>query len=126
LATQYFSNIERGLINEGYRNENLEKLTFPDKTIDLHVTQDVFENILNPSFAFREINRTLKSGGCHIFTVPLVNKHSPTEIRAELRNGQIHHLKPESFHGNPILDGKSLVVTDWGYDFVEKPFFIDW
>lgn len=105
LDTQYFPNIERGLINEGYRNENLEKLTFPDESIDLHFTQDEFEHILNPSFAFRCINKTL-SGGCHIFTVPLVNKHSPTEIRAELRNGQVHHSKHGSFHGNPIIEKK--------------------
>ena len=36
------------------------------------------EHIFDPSKAFSEIARTLKTGGAHIFTVPLINKNKPT------------------------------------------------
>jgi ubiquinone/menaquinone biosynthesis C-methylase UbiE len=39
---------------------------------------------------FREIERTLKPGGAHIFTVPLVRKEKPTSKKADIDNsGQI-------------------------------------
>ena len=42
------------------------------------------EHIFNPQSAFREIARTLKPGGAHIFTVPLINKERTTECWAKL------------------------------------------
>ena len=74
IPTQYFPNRKSGLIYQWFRNENLESLTFKDESIDLHITQDDMEHIFDASKAFQEIARTLKSGGAHIFTTPLVNK----------------------------------------------------
>lgn len=56
------------------RCESLEALTFPDRSFDLVITQDVMEHIPDPDRAFQEIARVLKPGGAHIFTVPLVRK----------------------------------------------------
>lgn len=100
----------------GTRVENLEALTFSDSSVDLHVTQDVLEHVFDPAAAFREIERTLKPGGMHIFTVPLVRGDKPSVTRASTQGGSIVHHLPAQYHGNPIGDGKSLVVTDWGYD----------
>jgi len=65
-----------------FRCENLEALTFANESIDLHITQDVMEHVFHPSKVFKEIARTLKLGGAHIFTVPIVNKHMPSILRA--------------------------------------------
>ena len=100
----------------GVRNENLERLTFADGSIDLHVTQDVFEHVLDPDAAFREIARTLRPGGMHVFTVPIVNKHRPSCVRARRAGGGLEHLAPEQYHGSPVGDGRALVTVDWGYD----------
>ena len=102
------------------RCENLEQLTFPDNTFDIFITQDVMEHVLDPEAAFSEIARVLKPGGIHAFTVPLVNKCSPTSRRA-IKDGEsgIQHLKEPEFHGNPIDDQGSLVTVDWGYDIIE-------
>lgn len=101
---------------DGTRIENLESLTFSDSSIDLHVSQDVLEHVFDPAAAFREIERTLKPGGMHIFTVPLVQGIKHSVIRSSMQMDTIvYHLSPQ-YHGNPIGDGKSLVVTDWGYD----------
>ncbi len=118
FATHYFPEIKRGEIHEGFQNENLEQLSFADQSIDLHISQDVFEHILNPAQAFREIARTLKHGGAHIFTTPLVNKKLPTQWCAKMNpDGKIEYLlDPPEYHGNPISADGSLVTVHWGYD----------
>lgn len=117
IPSQFFPDKKPGTNAGKFRVENLESLTFFDESIDLHVTQDVFEHILNPSEAFREIARTLKPGGAHVFTVPLVNKHKPSKLRARINDhGDIVHLLPAEYHGNPISGEGSLVTVDWGFD----------
>lgn len=120
IGTQFFADRPGDRVVDGIRNENLEQLSFADGSIDLHVTQDVFEHVLNPDAAFREIGRTLSPGGMHVFTVPLVNKHRPSVTRARFLEGEIRHLLPPEYHGNPVGDGRALVVTDWGYDICDR------
>jgi SAM-dependent methyltransferase len=124
IATQYFAEHPSGQLYEGIRCENLEALTFPDDSIDLHITQDVLEHVLHPARAFSEIARTLRPGGAHIFTVPLVNKMDPSEVCAlEEINGQLRYLRPPVFHGNPISPEGSLVTVNWGFDICNHIFF---
>jgi SAM-dependent methyltransferase len=120
IASQYFDGIPSGATHDGWRSENLEALSFPDASIDLHVTQDVLEHVYDPDACFRELARTLKPGGMHIFTVPLVNGEKPTECRASLVNGAIVHHKPPEYHGNPVLDSGSLMTMDWGFDICAR------
>ena len=105
-----------------FRCENLEALSFADESIDLHITQDVLEHVFHPSKVFKEIARTLKPGGMHICTVPLVNKCMPSKLRARINNNEIVYLEPEKYHGNPVGDGKSLVTIDWGFDICRHIF----
>lgn len=102
ISTQFIPGHEPGCLVGGIRCENLEALTFADETIDLHVSQDVLEHVFHPSKVFREIARTLKPGGMHIFTVPLVNKNSPSKRRSQIHNGEIIYFEPEKYHGSPI------------------------
>jgi SAM-dependent methyltransferase len=102
----------------GYRSENLEKQTFPDRSFDLVITQDVFEHIFDAPTAFMEIARTLRPGGAHIFTTPLVNKGKHSEKWASLsETGIVYHHPPE-YHGNPMSPEGSLVTWHWGEDIV--------
>jgi len=52
--SQFYPAAPRGTNVTGFRNENLERLTFLDSSIDLHVTQDVFEQILDPAAHFEK------------------------------------------------------------------------
>ncbi len=122
LTSQFLPEHSPGSIVGGIRCENLEALTFADESIDLHITQDVLEHVFHPSKVFSEIARTLKPGGMHIFTVPLVNKSSPSKLRVGINNDKIVHLAPEIYHGNPIGDGRSLVTVDWGFDICQHIF----
>ena len=120
VGSQYFPGITPGEVHQGWRCENIEKLSFADASIGLHVTQDVFEHIFDPAAAVREIARTLRPGGMHIFTVPLINKQQPTEVCAKLNpDGTVEHLREPEYHGNPISDKGSLVTHRWGYDICE-------
>lgn len=123
VSTQFFPGEHLGSTVEGIRCENLEALTFPDESIDIHITQDVMEHIFKPSKAFSEIARSLKPGGAHIFTVPLVNKMQSSEPRAAINEeGRITFIKPEQYHGNPVSQEGSLVTVDWGFDICDYIF----
>lgn len=118
-STHYFPLSQKGSIVNGFRNENLEDQTFNDEGFDLVITQDVMEHVYNPEKAFSEIARTLKPGGAHIFTVPLVNKHKPTQVWATrgADNRPVFNFEPE-YHGNPVDPDGSPVTMHWGYDIV--------
>ncbi|MGQ0519368.1 class I SAM-dependent methyltransferase, partial [Bacillus sp. D-CC] len=50
------------------RCENLEDMTFQNESFDLFITQDVFEHVMEPKKAFKEIERVLKPGGALLYT----------------------------------------------------------
>jgi SAM-dependent methyltransferase len=122
IPSRYFERHRPGTLVDGMRCENLEALTFDDESIELHVSQDVVEHIFHPARAFREIARTLKPGGMHIFSVPIVNKDKPSARRARLEDGEIEHLVPAQYHGDGFGGPKSLVTVDWGYDICRHIF----
>ncbi len=107
--------------SKGYRSEDLERQTFADESFDLVVTQDVMEHVFDADAAFREIHRTLKPGGAHIFTTPLVKRDQPSQCRATRgSDGSVVHHGPPEFHGNPMSGEGSLVTWDWGFDITQK------
>jgi len=117
VASHYYAGVTPETIVNGVRCENLEHLSFGDESFDLHLTQDVFEHLFDPAAAFREIARTLRPGGAHVFTTPLVKKNEPTQFCASLApDGTVIHLiEPPEYHGNPISSQGSLVTANWGY-----------
>lgn len=116
-GSHYYENIPRGEYFNGYRSEDLSALTFGDNTFDLFITSDVFEHVLEPGAAFREIARVLKPGGAHIFVMPWYPELEHSRQRAVLKDGKIVHLLEPVYHGNPISEQGSLVTNDWGRDF---------
>lgn len=119
MASQYLPSVPFGTDLAGFRSEDLEAQTFADNSFDLVITQDVFEHLFRPDKAIAEIARTLKPGGAHIMSVPIVNKDRPSRRRASLDGGSIvHHAEPQ-YHGNPVDPNGSLVTVDWGYDIAD-------
>jgi SAM-dependent methyltransferase len=119
LATHCFPGVERGSLHQGFRCENLEALTFSDASFDLVITQDVFEHVLDYRRGFREIMRTLRPGGAHIFTTPKYKGLAKSEDRAVRTNGRVVYLCDPEYHGNPIDSSGSLVTVHYGDDICE-------
>lgn len=123
VASQYFADAAPGAIVDGFRNENLERQTFADETLDLVVSLDVMEHVFDPAAAYREVFRTLKPGGIYLHTVPIHKAQIEAATRrAELgADGAVRHLAGEpAYHGNPIDPNGSLVTFDYGYDLHQQ------
>ena len=94
-------------------------MTFQNESFDLFITQDVFEHVMEPNKAFKEIERVLKPGGAHVFTVPWYHTLPKTLQRARINEGGIEYIEEPIYHGNPIDENGSLVTFDWGQDMIE-------
>jgi len=117
--THFFPEIAPGNSKDGIRCENLEKQTFADDSFDLVVTSDVFEHVLDPARGFAEIARTLRQGGAHVFTVPWYWWKETLVRASRAEDGTVRNLEPPDYHGNPIDEKGSLVVTEWGRELCD-------
>jgi SAM-dependent methyltransferase len=117
-GSHFWPNVPLGAERDGWRCEDLERLTLPDESLELVVTQDVFEHVLGPERAFAEIGRVLRPGGAHVFTVPWYAP-TPTRVRARGPLEAIRHLAPPEYHGDPVDTGGALVATEWGPELLD-------
>jgi len=110
---------EGGAVIKGIRHEDVENLSFPNGTLDLIVSNDVFEHVPNPPEAFAECARVLKDGGVMLATIPFHQNNDVSIIRSKLVKGKLEHILPPAYHGNPVSAEGSLVFTDFGWDIIE-------
>jgi SAM-dependent methyltransferase len=114
VFSEYFLNRKKGEMIKGIRNEDLQDLSFRENSIDIVITQDIFEHIKNPEKAFMEIYRILKVGGYHVFTTPLYQKSE----KLIDENDQI--LKyPVIYHGDHMNNQGAKVYTNFGKDIID-------
>lgn len=111
---------EGGAIIKGLRHEDVESLSFPDGSLDLIVSNDVFEHVPHPAKAFAECARVLKTGGLMLTTIPFHCNNNESISRAKMVNGQLEHVLTPSYHGNPVSADGSLVFTDFGWDVIKE------
>ena len=118
-CSEYLDGIKPGNVDpeSGIRCEDLRKLTFENQSFDLVISEDVLEHVDGYEKAFREINRVLKTGGFHIFTIPLYGDRKTTKRAITTEKGIVHLLPPE-YHGDPLRE-KILVYTDFGSDIID-------
>jgi ubiquinone/menaquinone biosynthesis C-methylase UbiE len=116
LGPQY----KGGEIINGIRHEDVEALSFSDNSLDLIVSNDVFEHVPNIENAFRECLRVLVPGGTLLSTFPFHCGDDFSVLRAEIKNNNIVNLQPEMYHGNPVSEKGSLVFHDFGWDLFPR------
>jgi len=122
IASHFYQNIGLGQMHQGFRNEDLQRQTFPDDKFDLFISLDVLEHVPDPRSAFGEIWRTLKPGGIMLSTFPVRKEQvAAVEARAVFNeDGSVTRLKEPRYHGNPISPSGSLVTVDYGYEIHQR------
>ncbi|MEO6292390.1 MAG: class I SAM-dependent methyltransferase [Burkholderiaceae bacterium] len=109
-----------GDIIQGIRHEDVENLSFSDASLDLIVSNDVFEHVPNPAQAFAECARVLNTEGTMLATIPFHSNADKSIIRSKIVDGQLEHYLTQSYHGNPVSADGSLVFTDFGWDLLQE------
>ncbi len=110
-----------GHINaHGVRHESATSLTFPDASFDRYLSFAVFEHIPDYSKAFKEAARVLRPGGKLFFTVPFDPGLQEHQIRAQvLPDGEIEHILPPEYHGDPMSQAGVLCFQIFGWDILD-------
>ena len=117
----YWPDVELGETRDGVRCEDLRALTLADDSLDLVVSSDIFEHVRGPTQAFAEIFRVLRSGGYHVFTVPVRwPLPSQTKQLVDCSGSEDVFLVPPRYHGSPKDPEGSLVYTEFGMDLPES------
>lgn len=106
--------------NNGVRNETLCALSFPDQSFDTLVSLDVLEHIPDYEQAFKECSRVLRPGGKMMWSVPFI-PNSPTNIiRARVDDGEIVHIQPPEYHGDPLSGDGVLCFQHFGWQMLDQ------
>lgn len=109
-----------GALNENnIRNEDLTALSFDKNSFDAIVSLDVFEHIPEYKKSFKECARILKPGGKMMWSVPFIPAHHDTTIRAKIVNGEIQHIHPPEYHGDPLSPDGVLCFQHFGWDMFD-------
>lgn len=110
---EYFDDVVSGNYLDGVMCVDMQNMPFEDNYFDFVITEDVLEHVWDISQALKEVNRVLKLGGKHIFTVPV---HENVVTMSRKNN------KLEVFHGDPLRPEGAKVITDFGRDIAS---FVD-
>ena len=114
------TDVSPGEMRDGIECQDLMNLTYADNSFDLVLSSDIFEHVRKPFAGFKEVNRVLKPGGFHIFSIP-VEQPMPrrTVFRVDTSGPEDVHVLPAQYHGVP-KGNRILVYTDFGADMVAR------
>ena len=122
ICSEYFGpEYAPGQLVRGVRNEDLQRLSFLDRSFDLVLSSDVLEHMPEPYLAHHEILRVLRPSGRHIFTVPYKSDADKDDVRARLVSGKIEYLAEKLYHGDPIRPQQGVLVwTIFGREMIDR------
>ena len=120
IGSEFFGYDKKsGELIDGIRHEDALNLSLFDESVDIIVSNDVFEHIPNYKKGLSEAYRVLKQNGLLLISIPFLVDNMKTKQRAILKNNQIEHILPPEYHSNPISNDGSLVFFDYGWDFLK-------
>ncbi len=118
-SSYFWEDLKPGQFREGVQCQDLMNITFEDNSFDLVLSSDIFEHVRRPFVGLKEVNRVLKPGGYHIFSIPSeYPMPAKTVFRVDTSGPENVFVLPKRYNSAPG-GGKSLVYTDFGADMVE-------
>lgn len=119
IGSEYLGDHTSGTRIGELRHEDVEALSFANDSLDLIVSNEVFEHVPNPLKGFAECLRVLKPGGIMLATFPFYSSEDVSVTRASITPTGLVHKLPPVYHGNPVSESGSLVFTDFGWDLLD-------
>jgi SAM-dependent methyltransferase len=120
IGSEYLGeSFSSGEIVKNVRHEDALALSLKDESLDIIVSNDVYEHVPDIYKTFTEAYRVLRKNGKVLFSVPFQTSEVSTQKRAEINAGRIEHMLPERYHGNPVSEKGSLVFYDFGWDLLD-------
>lgn len=111
---------EAGITVNGIRHEDALQLSFASSSLDVAVSNDVYEHVTDIDRTLAEAYRVLRHNGKLLISVPFQPAEAVTTKRAEVVGGAVRFLAPARYHGNPLAEEGSLVFYDFGWDLLQK------
>jgi hypothetical protein len=115
--TEYYQGALPGEIIKGIRNEDVQNTSFPDASLDLITSNQVFEHVPDDIKGFGECYRVLKRGGALIFTVPLYSFPKTERLAEILEDKLVVYGEPE-YHDSRT-DGPNTALTFWHHSSLD-------
>lgn len=109
VCSDYFDDVPSGTYRNGVLCADLRNLPFKNHSLDLIISEDIFEHIDGIEKAFQEIERVLKIGGKHIFTIPICESRNSIKMPESIRVNHMDYLRPQGIK----------VTYDYGKDICE-------
>jgi len=122
LGSEYLGNsIQFGVTDtRGVRNESVTKLTFEDGRFAAIVSFDVLEHVPDYGIGFREFYRCLEPGGVLLLSVPFTGLPATITRARVSTTGEVEHLLPPEYHGDPLKDAGCLCFYHFGWDMLDR------
>ena len=104
----------------GVRHENLERLSFADQSFDLIMSFDVLEHVADARRSMQEVFRCLNQGATFLWTAPFDAGKKNNTVRAVVQDGELVHLMPPEYHGDPMKPDGVLCFRYFGWDVLNE------
>lgn len=102
------------------RFEDVTALSFEGDCLDAIVSFDVLEHVPDYQSALSEFARVLRKDGVLVLTAPFVSQFEATLMRARMKpDGEIEHLMPAEYHGDPLGEDGILCFYHFGWDLLD-------
>ncbi len=102
------------------RNEDVTRLSFPDRSFEFVLSFDVLEHVPDYRSALGEFFRVLVRGGQLMFSVPFTFSEA-TETRAIINDkGLTEHLLEPVYHGDPLSEKGVLCYHSFGMEILKE------
>jgi SAM-dependent methyltransferase len=119
--SEFFDDVEPGGHRDGIPCQDVQQLTYPDRSFDLCTSTEVFEHVADDRRGFAELHRVLRPDGLAIFTVPIHDDIAQTVERARLEGERLRHLLDPQYHDDFIRGSKKvLVYRNYSRDITDR------